>query len=58
MSRSKANELLQKLNQKMNDLFSGKKTDFNANKAYEICRQVVKEVDEEEGGTNNETYER
>ena len=43
MSKSKANELLQELYKKMSDLFNGKKTDLNANKAYELCREIAKE---------------
>ena len=45
MSRAKANELLQTLVGKVNDLWNGKRQSINADEAYEICRQIVKEVD-------------
>lgn len=45
MSRDKANELLQTLVGKVNDLWSGKRQSINADEAYELCRQIVKEVD-------------
>lgn len=52
MSRAKANELLQTLVGKVNDLWSGKRQKINADEAYEICRQIVKEVD---GGDSDDT---
>lgn len=47
MSRAKANELLQTLVGKVNDLWNGKRQNINADEAYELCRQIVKEADEE-----------
>lgn len=47
MSRAKANELLQSLVGKVNDLWGGKRQNINADEAYELCRQIVKEADEE-----------
>lgn len=47
MSRAKANELLQTLVGKVNDLWGGKRQNINADEAYELCRQIVKEADEE-----------
>lgn len=47
MSKSKANELLQELYAKMTVKWSGVKTDFTAEKAYELCKQIVKESEEE-----------
>lgn len=52
MSRAKANELLQTLVGKVNDLWNGKRQSINADEAYEICRQIVKEVD---GGDSDDT---
>jgi hypothetical protein len=52
MSRAKANELLQTLVGKVNDLWSGKRQNINADEAYEICRHIVKEVD---GGDSDDT---
>jgi hypothetical protein len=52
MSRAKANELLQTLVGKVNDLWSGKRQSIKADEAYEICRQIVKEVD---GGDSDDT---
>lgn len=52
MSRAKANELLQTLVGKVNDLWSGKRQSISADEAYEICRQIVKEVD---GGDSDDT---
>lgn len=52
MSRAKANELLQTLVGKVNDLWNGKRQNINADEAYELCRQIVKEVD---GGDSDDT---
>lgn len=48
MSKSRANELLQKLHSKMTARFAGKDKEFCANNAYDLCREIIKEVDSEQ----------
>ena len=43
MSKSLANEMLQKLVSDLEKLWSGKKTDITAEKAYEICERIAQE---------------
>ncbi len=43
---SKANELLQELNQELTNLWTGKTTKFkNCKIAFDICREIVKEAE-------------
>ena len=48
MSKSRANELLQILHSKMTARFAGKDKEFCANNAYDLCREIIKEVDSEQ----------
>lgn len=48
MSKSRANELLQTLHSKMTARFAGKDKEFCANDAYDLCREIIKEVDSEQ----------
>ena len=48
MSKSRANELLQTLHSKMTARFAGKDKEFCANNAYDLCREIIKEVDSEQ----------
>lgn len=49
MSRSKANELIQTLVERVTGLWSGKVKDFTADDAYDLCREIVREADKERG---------
>lgn len=48
MSKSKANTLLQHLHKELSKWWSGKNAGFTATKAYSICREIVREADENE----------
>ena len=48
VSKSRANELLQILHSKMTARFAGKDKEFRANNAYDLCREIIKEVDSEQ----------
>ena len=48
MSKSRANELLQTLHSKMTARFAGKDKEFCANNAYDLCREIINEVDSEQ----------
>lgn len=49
MSRSKANELMQTLVERVTGLWSGKVKGFTADDAYDLCREIVIEADKERG---------
>lgn len=49
MSRSKANELMQTLVERVTGLWSGKIKGFTADDAYDLCREIVREADKERG---------
>lgn len=48
MSKSKANEILQELYAKMVVKWTGIKTDFTAEKAYELCKRIVEESEKDD----------
>lgn len=50
MSKSKANELLQRLYKRLNAMWTGKgRTEpFTATDAYKLCKQIVEEYEKEE----------
>ena len=50
MSKSKANELLQRLYKKLNAMWTGKERNetFTATDAYKLCKQIVEEYEKEE----------
>ena len=43
MSKSRANELLQKLVQEITALWNGEKSEITATKAYEVCAEIARE---------------
>lgn len=48
MSKSKANELLQELVQKLTNVWTGKSLDITATEAYKMCEEIVKESKKED----------
>lgn len=48
MSKSRANELLQQLHSKLTARWKGGDKEFCANNAYDLCREIIKEVDSEQ----------
>jgi hypothetical protein len=48
MSRSRANELLQKLVRDLQNLWNGNGAEITATEAYKICEEIAKESKEDE----------
>ena len=46
--KRRADELWQILHSKMTARFAGKDKEFCANNAYDLCREIIKEVDSEQ----------